>query len=87
LRNKRFAHTTDHHSISDAMEIEYEDGQFDIKPQMSAGFYIGGRNEWHEIVPVIDQMMYDRMHKVLAKLKEKTGHEWTMPSGPPDGVN
>jgi hypothetical protein len=54
---------------------------------MSLGFYMGGRNEWEELVTFIDSHMHERLYKILGKLKDKTGYEWKIPTGPaPDWV-
>lgn len=82
MRNKRFAHSDDHHSITDAMEIGFQDGCFDINPSIVMGFYIGGANEWHELVDFLDGLYADRMDKLMKKLTAKTGHEWSWPKGP-----
>lgn len=82
LRNKRFAHSAGHHSISDALEIGFLDDRFVVKLGLSLGYHIGGANEWHDLVKFLDVMFVERLEKLLAKLTEKTGHEWTVPHGP-----
>jgi hypothetical protein len=82
MRNKRFAHNDDHHSVSNAMEIGFEGSRFLVKFNLTLGYYIGGATEWHELVKFLDAMTVARMEKVIARLKEKTGHDWVMPTGP-----
>ena len=83
LRNKRFAHNTGHHSISDAMEIGFVNGHFEIKLGLQVEYRIGGAPEWPELVNFIDVMMVDRMEKIRARLEAKTGRTWETPKGPP----
>jgi hypothetical protein len=82
LRNKRFAHNDDHHSISNAMEIGFQDDRFDIKFELMLGYHVGGVTEWHELVKFLDVMIVEKLHKLLAKLKVKTGRDWVLPAGP-----
>jgi hypothetical protein len=49
---------------------------------MSSGFYVGGRDEWKELVTFLDAHMHERVHKILDRLKAKTGYEWKFPVGP-----
>lgn len=83
LRNKRFAHNAGHHTVKDAMEIGFENGRFDIRLGSELRIQIGGATEWQELVDFIDGMMADRLDKVITKLAEKTGFEWSLPKGPP----
>jgi hypothetical protein len=82
MRNRRFAHSDEHHSITDAMEIGFRDDQFQINPSIVMGFYVGGANEWHELVDFIDNLYAEKMEKLMAKLSTKTGHKWAWPKGP-----
>jgi hypothetical protein len=43
MRNKRFAHNDDHHSVANAMEIQFEGDRFFVKFNLMLGYYIGGR--------------------------------------------
>lgn len=83
LRNKRYAHNAGHDSITGSMEIRFEDGRFDIGVNFSMGFHVGGALEWQSLVVFLDDLMIRRLHAQLEKLKQKTGREWTFPSGPP----
>ncbi len=83
LRNKRYAHNGGHDSIAGKLEIGFEDGKFDISVKFNMGFHVGGALEWKPLVVFLDELMISRLHAQLEKLKEKTGHEWTFPSGPP----
>lgn len=83
LRNKRFAHQAGHHSVSDAMEVGFDDEGFKLKLELQLGFHIGGRQEWPELVKFIDAMMAERLEKLQARLSEKTGRPWAFPKGPP----
>jgi hypothetical protein len=83
LRNKRYAHNTGHGSIAASLEIGFEDGKFDIGVNFTMGFHVGGALEWGPLVVFLDDLIIRRLHAQLGKLKQKTGHEWTFPSGPP----
>jgi hypothetical protein len=50
---------------------------------MKMGYYVGGAKEWGELVTFLNGLMYDRLTKLLERLREKTGYEWTFPNGPP----
>ena len=82
FRNKRFAHTDEHESVSSMLRIDMHEENFHPQMQLSLGFYIGGANEWHELAAFIDEMFYDRLDKILKHLSSKTGRTWVMPSGP-----
>lgn len=83
LRNKRYAHNAGHDSITGELEIGFEGGTFDINVRFNMGFYVGGALEWKPLVEFLDELMFRRLHVQLKKLKEKTGREWSFPSGPP----
>ncbi len=83
LRNRRYAHNSGHDSITGHLEIGFEGGKFDINVNFNIGFHIGGAPEWEPLVVFLDNEMSRRLHAQLRKLKEKTGREWTFPSGPP----
>jgi hypothetical protein len=82
MRNKRFAHNNDHHSVENALGVEFDGGRFFLKFNLTLGYHIGGATEWHELVSFLDRYTVERMEKLLARLKEKTGYEWIMPTGP-----
>ena len=87
LRNKRYAHNGSHETINSGIRIDFDDSGFRIQAQMSLGFYVGGRNEWEDLITFIDAHMHERLTKILCRLKEKTGYEWVFPTGPaPDWV-
>ncbi len=81
LRNKRYAHNGSHHSIDSGVSVDFTEDGFEIQPQMSLGFFIGGRDEWGELVTFLDAHMHERLTKILDRLRKKTGHSWTFPSG------
>lgn len=83
LRNKRYAHNAGHPSITGNLEIGFEGEKFDIKIQFEMGVHVGGALEWTPLVSFLDELMYRRLHIQLDRLKEKTGREWSFPSGPP----
>lgn len=83
LRNKRFAHNAGHHTVNEAMEIGFRDGRFEIQLGSELRIQIGGATEWQELVDFIDGLLADRMDRVITKLAEKTGFEWSLPKGPP----
>jgi hypothetical protein len=81
VRNKRFAHN-DHHSVSNALGVEFDGNRFFLKFDLTLGYHVGGATEWHELVGFLDRYTVERMEKLLARLKQKTGYEWVMPTGP-----
>lgn len=83
LRNKRFAHNADHESMEGALEIGFENGRFDLKVRFKMGYHVGGAREWGQLVAFLDELMFKRLNEQLEKLRQKTGREWTFPSGPP----
>lgn len=88
VRNKRYAHNAGHSSVESGIEIDLGDDEFNVNLQLRLGSYIGGRNEWGELTAFIDAHMYDRIHKILAKMEHKTGYKWNFPTGPvPDWVD
>lgn len=82
LRNSRFAHNGSHESVSGAISVSFDDAGFGVNVQLSLGFYVGGRDEWKELITFIDALMHERLAEKLASLKKKTGYEWSFPSGP-----
>lgn len=83
LRNKRYAHNAGHDSIAAFIEIGFDGNKFDIGVKFNLEFNVGGALEWKALVEFLDKLMFDRLHTLLRKLGEKTGREWTFPSGPP----
>lgn len=83
LRNKRFAHHDEHDSVSSALEIFHDDNRFEVKFGISFGFYVGGRTEWPDLVKSVEALYNERIEKLLARLKQKTGHDWALQQGPP----
>ena len=87
LRHKRYAHNGNHGTSSSGIQVDFDDNSFRVNLQMNLGFHIGGRDEWEELVGFIDALMHERLHKILDRLKIKTGFDWTLPVGPkPDWV-
>ncbi|MCI9500203.1 MAG: hypothetical protein HFE69_21475 [Enterobacter hormaechei subsp. steigerwaltii] len=87
IRHERYAHNGRHDSLSSNLEIIYDGSNFNLDLQLSFGLFIGGRNEWEELVKFIDEYMVDQLQKILLRLKEKTGSEWIFPSDPnPDFI-
>jgi hypothetical protein len=82
MRNKRYAHADEHHSVTDEMEIHEDDGRFMVTPSMRLGFYIGGSNDWPKLVDVLDDIFAERGEKIVERLKARTGREWVMAQGP-----
>jgi hypothetical protein len=89
LRNKRYAHVDEHHSVNDEMEIvEEEDGRFVVTLGTRLGVYISGSNDWPKLVDALDEIFADRGAKIIARLKARTGREWMIAQGlPPDGLD
>ena len=83
LRNKRYAHNDGHESITGSLEISFEGGNFDINVKFNMDVHVGGALAWEPLVVFLDGLLVSRLHAQLQKLKQKTGREWTFPSGPP----
>lgn len=87
IRHRRYAHNGGHETIESGLEILHEESKFQVKMQLSLGFYVGGRNEWKELITFIDEYMHDMLYKTLARLTDKTGYEWIISTGEtPDGI-
>ncbi|MDJ0276001.1 hypothetical protein QLH51_04175 [Sphingomonas sp. 2R-10] len=78
LRNKRYAHVDEHHSVNDEMEIVEEDGRFVVRLGTRLGVYIGGSNDWPKLVDALDGIFADRGAKIIARLKARTRRDWTI---------
>jgi len=87
MRHQRYAHNGGHETIRSGIQIDFDGTEVRVNLQMSLGFYVGGRNEWGELVTFLDAHMHERLQKILERLKTKTGMEWKFPTGPaPDWV-
>lgn len=87
IRNKRYAHNDTHETVRSGITVDFDNNGFQIGAQISLGLYLGGRDEWEELIAFIDSHMHERLMKILGRLKEKTGHDWTFPARPaPDWV-
>lgn len=87
LRNKRYAHNDGHETVESGVTVDFDDGGFRVGVQLRMGFFVGGRDEWEELIRFIDAHMHERLTKILARLTEKSGYEWSFPVGPaPDWV-
>ncbi len=87
IRHQRYAHNGGHKTTGSGIQIDFDDAEVRVNLGMSLGFYVGGRNEWEELVTFLDAHMHERLQKILGRLKAKTGLEWTFPVGPaPDWV-
>jgi hypothetical protein len=88
LRNKRYAHVDEHHSVNDEMEIVEDDGRFIVTLGTRLGVYVGGSNEWPKLVDALDEIYAERGAKIIARLQARTGREWTIAQGSsPDGLD
>lgn len=83
MRNKRYAHVADHHSVADEMEIYEENGRFVVKMGVRFGFYVGGSNDWTKLVDALDEMFASRGEKIVERLQARTGREWAFAQGAP----
>lgn len=72
LRNKRYAHNDGHESISGSLQIEFENGRFDIGVNFTMGFHVGGASEWKSLVEFLEKLMIERLEVQLSKLEERT---------------
>src|SRR5581483_4206735 len=59
LRNKRFAHNDEHDSVSNALEVAFDDNRFEIKFGISLGYHIGGAKEWPDLVKSVEAIYLD----------------------------
>jgi len=64
------------------MEIGFEGNRFLVKFDLTLGYQVGSATEWQELVAFLDAMTVERMQKLLARLSEKTGRDWVLPTGP-----
>jgi hypothetical protein len=82
IRNKRYAHTDDHGSVKDEMRIQEGDGgSFVVHLSISYSYYIGGSNEWTKLVDCLDDLFANRGDKIIDRLKQRTGREWSLARG------
>ncbi|MBN3730342.1 hypothetical protein [Burkholderia sp. Tr-20390] len=82
FRHKRYAHNGGHETVGSGVQMVVHGAEVRVSLQLNSGFYVGGKNEWKELVTFIDAHMHERLQKILARLKAKTGYEWTVPCGP-----
>lgn len=82
LRNKRFAHSGGHHSVSDAMEITHDKEGFVVKMGLNMTIQVGGPPVWKDLVDVLEAIFAERMDKLLKRLAERTGVSWSGMTGP-----
>lgn len=82
IRNNRYAHNGGHDSADSGIEIQFDGSGFRVHLQMTLVLYVGGRNEWDELAIFLDGHMHERINKILERLKDKTGFEWSIPTGP-----
>ncbi|WP_157969048.1 hypothetical protein [Tropicimonas sp. IMCC34011] len=85
LRHKRYAHNDVHQTVSTKIEVIFNDDGFLLRPQISIGLCLGGRDEWRELIAFIDAHVHERLFKILDRLTRKTGYKWSFPSGPAPG--
>lgn len=76
LRNKRFAHETDHHTVTDMMEIQFENDLYEIHPAINFRVQIGGAPEWKELLDAVEGILIERSEKLIVRMTEKTGYKW-----------
>jgi hypothetical protein len=81
LRNQRYAHNSGHSSISNDIEMMFNDGKFEVKLNHQMGMHVQGAIPWQELVIFLDGLMHERLQKQLAILSKKTGYEWVIPGG------
>lgn len=82
LRNKRFAHSDDHHSITNMMEIQFAEEAYEIHPSLNMRIQIGGAPEWKELVEAVEGIVHSRLDKLVGHLSKKTGYKWVYAKGP-----
>lgn len=70
LRGAHFAHNDDHHSVSNALDVEFDGDRFFLKFGLTLGYHIGGATEWHELI-FLDKFTVERMEKLLASSRRK----------------
>lgn len=76
IRNERYAHNGMHESLGDDLSIYFGDSEFHVSIELKLDMYVGGRNEWGELVMFIDEYMYNQTQKILERLKVATGYNW-----------
>ncbi len=55
LRNRRYAHNASHETVKSGINVYFDDDGFEVRINMSLGIYIGGRNEWEELITFIER--------------------------------
>lgn len=81
LRNKRYAHNDRDETVSSQISFTYTHQRCEIHPTSNLRFYVGGRDEWLDLCVFINEKLYDRLQKVMHRLKDKTGCDWVFPTG------
>ncbi len=84
VRNKRYAHNGEHHSVSSDLAINFGGNGFHVQLSHRLGFHVGGANEWEELVVFLDAHIHERLKKQLDRLRQTTGYEWTFPNEGPN---
>lgn len=83
LRNKRFAHDdADYGAITDLMKIRSTDAGFEIHSSLSMRYQFGGSPEWKDLIDAIEGIYIDKSEKLIKRLSDKTGREWTVAQEP-----
>ncbi|MEV4606754.1 hypothetical protein MRBLMR1_001711 [Neorhizobium sp. LMR1-1-1.1] len=82
LRHKRYAHNAGHDSLKSGMVIGFTEDQFSVSMNYKMGFHVGGALEWDPLVAFLDNLMVERLQKLLDRLSEKTGRKWGFSTGP-----
>lgn len=82
LRHERYAHNGGHGTVGGGVSFAFKDDEIQVGLEIRSGLWLGGRDEWEELVRFVNEHMHERLHKILARLKKRTGYEWTVPVGP-----
>lgn len=82
IRNKRYAHIDEHRSVKNEMEVQEENGAFTVHMSATYGYYIGGSSKWPKIVDFLDELFSQRADKLIKRLQDRTGREWSLAKMP-----
>ncbi len=82
LRHKRYAHNAGHDSLKSGMVIGFNEDEFSVSMNFNMGFHVGGALEWDPLVEFLDNLMVERLQKLLNRLSKKTGRKWGFTTGP-----
>ncbi|NVK12972.1 MAG: hypothetical protein HWE35_02225 [Rhodobacteraceae bacterium] len=82
LRHDRYAHNGSHVTTTTTVALSVENGAVIVRPEQTAGIYIGGADSWEPLFLWINRHLVENIHNYLTDLSRKSGIEWKMNEGP-----